>query len=79
MGDRRWSQITLTTPLHDKSEKLISAKSLMAANEILDTRLLFLIVYLHLKEPLLEWLPNPKKDSNADSFKHSEPLALVSH
>lgn len=39
VGDRRWSQITLTTPLHNKSEKLISAKLLMAANEILYTRL----------------------------------------
>lgn len=61
VGDRCWGQITLTTPLHNKSEKLISAKLLMAANEILHTQLPFLIAYLHLNEPLLEGLPSPKE------------------
>ena len=54
-------QITLTTPLHNKSGKLISAKLLMAANEILDTHLTLLMVYLHLNEPFLEGLLNPKE------------------
>lgn len=61
MDDRCLGQITLTTPLHNKSEKLISAKLLMAANQILDTWLPLLIVYLHLNESFLEGLLKPKE------------------
>ena len=45
----------------NKSEKLISTKLLMPANEILDTGLLLQIAYLHFNESFLEGLLNPKQ------------------
>lgn len=69
----------LATPLHNKSEKLISTKLLMPANEILDTGLLLQIVRLHVNESSLEGLLTQSSGSNADSFRHGGPLAQVSN
>lgn len=49
---------------------------------MLNTWLPLLIVYLHLNEPLLEGLPNPKGGSTAGwqlQAHNTGPLAWVSH